>query len=156
MLQAIGEQFQTLLGLGLDVGDVGAVQMALRTIIIYVCSLAIIRIGSKRVLSQASAFDVIVAIMLGSVMSRAIGTIIRSEDGDDKRREVWRILGWTGLIGLALLSSAMAGWFFLKGLPEPILGLLFGVGAGGMLYLTISDLLLTPKSGTTNNRPRLR
>ena len=90
MLQAIGEQFQTLLGLGLDVGDVGAVQMALRTIIIYVCSLAIIRIGSKRVLSQASAFDVIVAIMLGSVMSRAIGTIIRSEDGDDKRREVWR------------------------------------------------------------------
>jgi uncharacterized membrane protein YcaP (DUF421 family) len=36
------------------------------------CSLAIIRIGSKRFLSQASAFDVIVGIMLGSVMSRAI------------------------------------------------------------------------------------
>jgi ZIP family zinc transporter len=26
-------------------------------------------------------------------------------------------------------------------LPEPLLGFLFGVGAGGMLYLTISDLL---------------
>lgn len=72
MLQTIWEQFQTLLGLGRDVGNVGAVQMALRTIIIYMCSLAIIRIGSKRFLSQASAFDVIVGIMLGSVMSRAI------------------------------------------------------------------------------------
>jgi ZIP family zinc transporter len=27
------------------------------------------------------------------------------------------------------------------GLPEPLLGFLFGVGAGGMLYLTINDLL---------------
>jgi ZIP family zinc transporter len=26
-------------------------------------------------------------------------------------------------------------------LPEPILGFLFGVGSGAMLYLTISDLL---------------
>jgi len=72
MLHAIAEQFQTLLGLGRDVGDVGAFQMALRTIIVYVCSLAVIRVGSKRFLSQASAFDVIVGIMLGSVMSRAI------------------------------------------------------------------------------------
>ena len=35
----------------------------------------------------------------------------------------------------------MAGWFFLKGLPQPILGFLFAVSGGGMLYLTISDLL---------------
>lgn len=60
MLQAIWEQFQTLLGLGRDVEDVDAVQMALRTIIIYVCSLVIIRIGSKRFLTQASAFDIVV------------------------------------------------------------------------------------------------
>ena len=73
--------------------------------------------------------------------SLSIGEIIRSEGERDKRREVGRILGWTGLIGVALLSSAMAGWFFLKGLPEPILGFLFGVGGGGMLYLTISDLI---------------
>ena len=46
--------------------------MALRTLLIYVFTLAIVRLGSKRFLSEASAFDVIVAIMLGSVMSRAI------------------------------------------------------------------------------------
>ena len=35
-------------------------------------TLAIVRLGSKRFLSKATAFDVIVGIMLGSVMSRAI------------------------------------------------------------------------------------
>jgi uncharacterized membrane protein YcaP (DUF421 family) len=71
-LQAFGEQIRALLGLGLDVGDVGALQMALRTIIIYAFSLLLVRLGSKRFLSQATAFDFIVSIMLGSVMSRAI------------------------------------------------------------------------------------
>jgi uncharacterized membrane protein YcaP (DUF421 family) len=72
MLHAVWEQFQTLLGLGSDVANVGALQMALRTIIIYAFTLAIVRLGSKRFLGQASAFDTIVGIMIGSVMSRAI------------------------------------------------------------------------------------
>jgi uncharacterized membrane protein YcaP (DUF421 family) len=65
-------QVGDVLGLGRDAGDVGAIQMAVRTIVVYVVALAVVRIGSKRFLSQASAFDVIVAIMLGSIMSRAI------------------------------------------------------------------------------------
>ncbi|HSL45472.1 MAG TPA: YetF domain-containing protein [Anaerolineales bacterium] len=63
---------EELLGLGLDVADVSAAQMALRTVLIYASTLAIVRVGSKRFLSQATAFDAIVAIMLGSIMSRAI------------------------------------------------------------------------------------
>ena len=35
--------------------------MALRTIVIYVFTLAIVRLGSRRLLSKPSAFDVIVA-----------------------------------------------------------------------------------------------
>jgi uncharacterized membrane protein YcaP (DUF421 family) len=72
MLEALWEQIQALLGLGTDVGEVGAVQMALRTIAIYAFTLVIVRLGSKRFMSQATAFDTIVGIMLGSVMSRAI------------------------------------------------------------------------------------
>jgi uncharacterized membrane protein YcaP (DUF421 family) len=64
--------FSDLLGLGLDVQDVHAMQMALRTILISAATLIIVRVGSKRFLSQATAFDAIVAIMLGSIMSRAI------------------------------------------------------------------------------------
>jgi uncharacterized membrane protein YcaP (DUF421 family) len=74
MHQALWNQFQILLGLGLNISDVNAVQMALRTIIVYAVTLAIIRLGSKRFLGKASAFDVIVGIMLGSVMSRAINS----------------------------------------------------------------------------------
>lgn len=70
-----------------------------------------------------------------------IGEIIRSEGTEDARGRARRVLGWTGLIGVALFGSAMAGWFFLRGLPDPVLGVLFGVGAGGMFYLTITDLI---------------
>jgi len=46
--------------------------MALRTIIIYVASLVIVRLSSARFLSKTSPFDIVVGIMLGSIMSRAI------------------------------------------------------------------------------------
>lgn len=66
------DQFQALLGLRLEVGDVGPLQMALRTLLIYAFTLALVRLGSKRFLAESTAFDVIVGIMLGSIMSRAI------------------------------------------------------------------------------------
>jgi uncharacterized membrane protein YcaP (DUF421 family) len=72
MMQSIVDEVQLLLGLGLDIGDVDSVQMALRAIAIYAIMLVLVRLASKRFLSKASAFDVIVAIMLGSIMSRAI------------------------------------------------------------------------------------
>jgi len=74
MLQALVDQIQTFLGYQRDVSDVNAIQMALRTMIIYAVTLVLIRLGSKRFLSEATAFDVIVGIMLGSVMSRAINS----------------------------------------------------------------------------------
>ena len=74
MLETIVEQVQVFLGYERDVGDVNAIQMALRTLLIYAVTLVLIRLGSKRFLSEASAFDVIVGIMLGSVMSRAINS----------------------------------------------------------------------------------
>ena len=74
MFQTLIESIQTFLGYDREVGDVNAAQMALRTVLIYLVTLLLIRIGSKRFLSQATAFDVIVGIMLGSVMSRAINS----------------------------------------------------------------------------------
>src|SRR3712207_6013416 len=74
MIGEILVQLQAFLGYGRDVSDVNALQMALRTMIIYAVTLILIRLGSKRFLSQATAFDVIVGIMIGSVMSRAINS----------------------------------------------------------------------------------
>jgi ZIP family zinc transporter len=99
-------------------------------------------IGVGAVIKPGLALLIALAIIIDNLAeSLSIGEIIRSEGRRHKRPEARRILGWTGLIGLALLNSAMTGWFFLKGLPEPIIGFLFAVGGGGMLYLTISDLL---------------
>jgi uncharacterized membrane protein YcaP (DUF421 family) len=72
MWQTIWEQVRNVLELGGDTTEIGPLATALRAIIIYAFTLAIIRFGNKRFLSKATAFDVIVAIMLGSVMSRAI------------------------------------------------------------------------------------
>jgi uncharacterized membrane protein YcaP (DUF421 family) len=66
------ERFGALLGLGEPIEEVGVVAMALRTAIVYVVALVLVRLSSRRLLAKASAFDVIVAIMLGSILSSAI------------------------------------------------------------------------------------
>ena len=68
---------EDLVGLGLDVQDVNAIQMALRTVLIYAATLAIVRVGSKRFLSQATAFDAIVAAIAYS--SDWFGTLVKGE-----------------------------------------------------------------------------
>ena len=72
MLQSALEQLQSFFGFDRSLEDVNSFQMALRALLIYVLALSLVRIGSKRFLSQATAFDIIVAIMLGSILSRAI------------------------------------------------------------------------------------
>jgi uncharacterized membrane protein YcaP (DUF421 family) len=111
MWQTIWERARELLDVGNDSSNIGALATALRAIIIYVFTLAIVRFGNKRFLSKATAFDVIVAIMLGSVMSRGIG-------GSSP-------LGTTLLAGAVLLGfhglfafvAYHTGWFgsFVKG-----------------------------------------
>jgi uncharacterized membrane protein YcaP (DUF421 family) len=58
--------------LGLDADSLDVVQVALRAAIVYAVALAFVRLGAKRFLGKNTAFDVVVAIMFGSVMSRAI------------------------------------------------------------------------------------
>jgi ZIP family zinc transporter len=92
-----------------------------------------------------AAFEPGVALIVGLAIcidnlseGMSIGELAFDE-GQKKAR--WRILGWTSLIGASLFVSAVAGWFFLKGLSEAVLGFLFAAGAGGMFYLTITDLV---------------
>ncbi len=60
--------------LGLDADALGIAQMALRALVTYFVALAFVRIGDKRFLGKNTAFDVVIGIMFGSVMSRAITT----------------------------------------------------------------------------------
>jgi hypothetical protein len=46
--------------------------MALRAVVVYVVTVIIVRLGKKRFMGKGTAFDVILGIMLGSIVSRAI------------------------------------------------------------------------------------
>jgi uncharacterized membrane protein YcaP (DUF421 family) len=60
------------LGLGAGEEQLNAAQMALRAVVVYVVTVIIVRLGKKRFMGKGTAFDVILGIMLGSVVSRAI------------------------------------------------------------------------------------
>jgi uncharacterized membrane protein YcaP (DUF421 family) len=46
--------------------------MAIRAIIVYIVAVLFVRIGRRRFLARPSSFDLVLALMLGSVVSRAI------------------------------------------------------------------------------------
>ena len=52
--------------------DLTISQIALRAILVFLVWLAIVRLADRRLLGKYSAFDVVLAVMLGSVLSRAI------------------------------------------------------------------------------------
>jgi uncharacterized membrane protein YcaP (DUF421 family) len=58
--------------LGLRAEELGAWHMAVRALIVYVATLLMVRIGEKRFLGKSTAFDIVLGIMVGSVVSRAI------------------------------------------------------------------------------------
>jgi uncharacterized membrane protein YcaP (DUF421 family) len=63
---------QQILGLGLESKDLTFIQISLRAIIVFIASLAMVRIGNKRFLSKMSAFDAILGFILASMLARAV------------------------------------------------------------------------------------
>ena len=61
-----------MLGAGEQAEELNALQMAARAAVVYVTVVVIVRLAKKRFMGRGSAFDVILAIILGSVVSRAI------------------------------------------------------------------------------------
>jgi uncharacterized membrane protein YcaP (DUF421 family) len=61
-----------LLGLSLKSEQLGFGQMAVRAFVMYVVLIVIVRSGKKRFLGRATAFDVILIIILGSIAARAV------------------------------------------------------------------------------------
>jgi len=58
--------------LGTEAKDLKFWQTMIRAFIIYILGLLIIRLGKKRLFSRNTAFDVILGIIIGSVLSRAV------------------------------------------------------------------------------------
>ena len=66
------DSLPALLGEGREAAELTVAQVVARAVIVYGFTLACVRIGHKRLLNRGSAFDVVLAIVLGAIASRAI------------------------------------------------------------------------------------
>jgi uncharacterized membrane protein YcaP (DUF421 family) len=66
------ESFSRLLGLGLEPKNLTFLQIALRAVLVFIVSLAIVRVANKRFLAKLTAFDAILGFILASMLARAV------------------------------------------------------------------------------------
>lgn len=62
----------TWLGLSQEPKDLSVVQMGLRAVLVFLVTIAAVRVGPMRFIGRNTALDFLLAVLLGSVMSRAI------------------------------------------------------------------------------------
>jgi uncharacterized membrane protein YcaP (DUF421 family) len=63
---------ELVIGLHAKPDDLTLAQVAVRALLVYCAVITFVRLGKKRFLAQATAFDAILLILIGSVASRAI------------------------------------------------------------------------------------
>jgi uncharacterized membrane protein YcaP (DUF421 family) len=135
--------------LGLDVEDYNAIQMAVRAIVIYISTLVMIRVGEKRFLGKNTAFDVILGVVLGSMVSRSINGV--------PNLFPTIVAGFT-LVGLHWLFASMA--FRSKKFASILRGSVQKIVQDGEIlwdgmkkgHLTKSDLLSSIRTNTKSNQ----
>ena len=71
-MAALWNYLEAWLGLHVGPGQLTFTQISLRGIVVFIASLTMIRLGSKRALAQKTAFDAVLIVVLASVLSRAI------------------------------------------------------------------------------------
>lgn len=57
---------------GIEADELNTIHVLSRTVVIYMVGIALVRIGNKRFVGKMTAFDFILAIIIGSLLSRSI------------------------------------------------------------------------------------
>jgi uncharacterized membrane protein YcaP (DUF421 family) len=105
-----------LLGLGLEPKDLTFSQISLRGVIVFLATLLMVRLSTKRSLAEKTAFDAVLLVILASMVSRAINgtaTFFASIGGGFILVLVHRSFGW-----FACRSHAFGK--LIKGFPDVI------------------------------------
>lgn len=71
-MQSVREALNWLIGLELEGKHINAFQMSARAVIVFALSIIMLRIGNKRFMGKSTALDVMLGIVFGSTVSRAI------------------------------------------------------------------------------------
>jgi uncharacterized membrane protein YcaP (DUF421 family) len=73
-MNAFWSFFETAIGIGVEPQKLTFLQVALRGIIVMNAALIMIRMGSKRSLSEKTVFDAVLIVILASILARAINS----------------------------------------------------------------------------------
>src|ERR1051326_6736045 len=71
-MNAFYDLISPILGLGAETRDLTFLQISLRGIIVFLFTLVMVRLSSKRSLAEKTAFDAVLIVVLASVLARAI------------------------------------------------------------------------------------
>src|SRR5438552_843609 len=66
------ELLHTLLGIGIEPKELTFLQVSVRGVIVFIATLIMVRLGSKRSLAEKTAFDAVFIVIIGSMLARAI------------------------------------------------------------------------------------
>lgn len=102
-MQELWSSLSELIGVGND--ELTVWQVALRALLIYVTAILLVKIGEKRFMGKSTAFDMILGIILGSVLSRAITGNAPFSD------VIWAGAFLVGLHWLFSVISYHSDWF---------------------------------------------
>jgi uncharacterized membrane protein YcaP (DUF421 family) len=71
-MNTFSELLHTLLGIGTEPKALTFLQVSMRGVIVFVATLIMVRLGSKRSLAEKTAFDAVFIVIIGSMLARAI------------------------------------------------------------------------------------
>jgi uncharacterized membrane protein YcaP (DUF421 family) len=71
-MNTFSQFLHTLLGLGTEPKDLTFLQVSVRGVIVFIATLIMVRLGSKRSLAEKTAFDAVLIVIIGSMLARVI------------------------------------------------------------------------------------
>jgi uncharacterized membrane protein YcaP (DUF421 family) len=71
-MNTFSELLQTLLGISTQPKELTFLQVSVRAVIVFIATLVMVRLSSKRSLAEKTAFDAVLVVIIGSMLSRAI------------------------------------------------------------------------------------
>ena len=71
-MNTFSELLHTFLGIGTEPKELTFLQVAVRGITVFIATLIMVRLGSKRSLAEKTAFDAVFIVIIGSMLARAI------------------------------------------------------------------------------------
>src|SRR6266540_96181 len=71
-MNMFSELLHTLLGIGTEPRNLTFLQVSVRGVIVFIATLIMMRVGSKRSLAEKTAFDAVLVVIIGSMLARAI------------------------------------------------------------------------------------